>query len=325
MSKAIKTLFLGSNWEALDTLKALDDDKRFKIAGVITKPDKPVGRKQKILPTEIKIYAQQNSIPVFHTHGKSKLYRLALEKFQPELIVCKSFGEILPSFFIDFPKFGSINVHYSLLPKYRGAIPIQKAILEGDSRTGITIVKMVRKLDAGPILAQFEEKIKPDDTNLSLRKRLVTKTREVLADTLIRWIDGDLKTMPQDDSKATYCTQDEISKENAYINFRNMAPELIYRKVRALIPWPVAWCYFPGRDTNSTEKNLTRMKIFDIKLVSLSNLDFSLNPGQFGIHANHFYVGSIDPRILIEFISVQLAGRSKIPVEELVNGLKNLL
>lgn len=311
---AIKTLFVGSNWEALATLKTLHEDERFEIVGVITQPDKPVGRKQEILPTEIKLYCNQAKIPVFHTESKPENYKLAAERFSPELIVCKSFGEIIPGFFLEAPKYKAINVHYSLLPLYRGAVPIQKAILNGDKNTGITIVQMVEKLDAGPILAQFTEEIRDDDTNQTLRERLVKLTQEKLPDILEQWCNGEIAAKPQDDSKATYCWQKDISKDSAEIIFANETAENIDRKIRALLPWPVAWTMFDGK----------RLKIFEAKLISTADLPQSdaKYKESFIIANQRLFAKTKSSGTLLEILELQIEGKSRFKAEEFVNGYK---
>jgi len=256
----IKTLFIGSNWEALETLRTLYEDDRFDIVGIITQPDKPVGRKQEILPTEVKQFGLDHGIDVFHTMSNHEKYKEALEKFEPELILCKSFGEILPEFFLEAPKYKTINVHYSLLPKYRGAVPIQSAILAGDKETGISIVKMVKKMDAGPVLAQLREEIRPDDTNQSLRERLVALTCSVLPDILEKWCQGKIATKDQNEKKASYCWKDDISKDKAFIDLEKDDVHLAERKVRAFLPWPVAWTIINGK----------RVKIFKAEVTSIA-------------------------------------------------------
>jgi len=250
----IKTLFIGSNWEALETLKTLYSDSRFEIVGIITQIDKPVGRKQEILPTEVKQFGANHAIRVFHTMSDEERYKEALSMFDPELIVCKSFGEILPEFFLEAPKYKTINVHYSLLPKFRGAVPIQAAILAGEKETGISIVRMVKDMDAGPILAQYKEIVLEDDTNQSLRERLVKITCRELPDVLVKWCSGDIKSIAQDDSEATYCWKKDIEKEKAFVDLEKDDPVLIDRKVRAFLPWPVAWTIIRGK----------RVKIFKV-------------------------------------------------------------
>ena len=167
------------------------------------------------------------------------------------------FGEIIPKEFISYPKYGCINIHFSILPKYRGAVPIQKAILEGEKETGITIMLMSEGLDEGDILKVFKEKIREDDSNISLRKRLVKKGNTVLIPTLMDWINGEIVPSKQDHSKATYCWQKEISKERAEILWDSYEPEYIERMVRALLPWPIAWSMWNGK----------RIQIFDAEIL----------------------------------------------------------
>lgn len=301
----IKTLFLGSNWEALETLKTLNSDPRFKIVGVITQPDKPTGRKQIIEPSEIKKYCQSNKIQVFHTESQKEKYDEAKKIFNPELIVCKSFGEIVPGDFLEYPKYKSINVHYSLLPKYRGAVPIQMAIMNGDDITGITIVEMVERLDAGPILAQFEEKILTEDTNQTLRERLVKKNCEVLGDTLFKWCNGEIIAKEQDESQKSFCWQKDISKDNAQVDFINEDAIFIERKIRALLPWPVAWCEFKGK----------RIKIFKGK-VTTQQLNMTL--GEFYKFENNLYVNCKSDALLIN--ELQMEGKGIVSGEEFARG-----
>ena len=155
----VDTLFLGTDWESVETLQALNHNLRFNIVGVITTTDKPVGRKQTLTPSKVKEYALDSGIEVFHTDKNIDRYKKALELFKPELIVCKAFGEIVPEFFLQYPKYNSINIHFSILPKYRGAVPIQRAILDGEKETGISIMLMSKGLDEGDILKIFKEEI----------------------------------------------------------------------------------------------------------------------------------------------------------------------
>lgn len=304
----IKTLFLGSNWEALATLKTLHEDDRFDLVGVITQPDKPVGRKKELKLTEIKQYALDNGIEVFHTLNDANRYNEALELYKPELIITKSYGEIIPESFLMYPKYKSINVHFSLLPKYRGAVPIQAAIMNGDKITGITIVQMVKELDAGPILAIYEEEILPNDTNLSLRERLVIKASQVLPDLLEKWVNGDITPTPQDDSQATFCWQKDISKEAAFIEWEKEEPERIINKVKAMIPWPITWTLFGDK----------RLKIFEAELSD--PLETPLKPGVFKSFDNNLYVGTNNPLQPIKLISVQLEGKDIVAGSEFVRG-----
>jgi len=305
----VKTLFLGTDWESVETLEELDKDPRFNVVGVITQPDKEVGRKQVLTPSKVKVFSLENNIPVFHTEKKEEKYKEALEKFKPELIVCKAFGEIIPSFFLEYPQYKAINVHFSLLPKYRGAVPIQKAILGGEKRTGITIMLMSEGLDEGDILAQFEEDILKSDTNQSLRDRLVKKSRYVLPEVLEQWINGEITPQKQDDSLATYCWQKDISKDKAEIDWENENPEYIERKIRAMIPWPVAWTIMNGK----------RMKIYK---ASLENLKRDLNPGEVFIEKGKLYIGTKNLSKVLYVEELQLEGKKRMNSQDYIRGLQ---
>jgi methionyl-tRNA formyltransferase len=296
----IKTLFIGSNWEALETLKVLKQDPRFEIVGVITQPSKPVGRKQTVEETEIISFSKINKIPTFTDDN----YKKIADELDYDLIVCKSFGRILPSWFLK----NAINVHYSLLPKYRGAVPIQKAIMEGETETGISIVLMGRKLDAGDILYQAKEKILPNDTNESLRKRLVALTGQVLPNILVKWQEGKVTPTPQDEKLASYCYREDISKDNAFIDFLNMSTDRVERIVRAMIPWPIAWTVLP---------NGKRMKIFEGKVVERKMVD------DIEIDGKRLFFRCEDG--CYECLVVQVEGGKRLNVETLLNGnlLKN--
>ena len=292
-----RLLFLGSNWESVSTLEALRLDDRFEIVGVITQPDKPSGRKGKIQPTEVKKWCESVDIPVYHTVRDDSRYREALELFQPDIVVCKSFGEIIPDFFLETPKYGAINIHYSLLPKYRGAIPIQKAIIDGLDTTGITYVKMVEALDAGGILEMYEERVRPDDTNLSLRERLVEITGQTVGVTLQRWIDGEIDLTPQDESQATYCWKREISKEEAQINWTEDDALSVDRRIRGYIPWPVAWFMHEGK----------RVKVFEARILEVP---INIPTGKLRIFDEKLVVKTADESI-VELVEVQIEGKTK--------------
>lgn len=315
IKEPVQTLFLGTDWESVETLKSLLEDKRFKILGVITTPDKPVGREQKITPSKVKEYALKNGIQVFHTERKEEKYKEALEIFRPELIVCKAFGEIVPKFFIDYPKYKAINVHFSILPKYRGAVPIQKAILDGEKETGISFMLMSQGMDEGDILKIYTEEILPTDTNLSLRKRLVTKSAEVIGDVLEEWISGEIHPIPQDNSKATYCWQKDISKENAEIHWDTMNPEYIERMIRAFIPWPVAWF-------TSTNLNGKTIKIFESNLVSIPN---EFLPGEIFKKDSSLYISTNNPLLALKLTKLQIEGKKEMTDKDFLNGFSTHL
>lgn len=316
----MRTIFLGTAWESLETLKVLHEDSFFEVVCVITTPDKPVGRKQKLTPSEVKKYAFEHDIPVVHTEKKKENYIKVLEEYKPEIVVCKAFGEIVPKEFLDYPKYGCINIHFSILPKYRGAVPIQKAILEGEKETGISIMLMSEGLDEGDILKIFKEEIKEKDTNITLRERLVKKTTEVLIPTLRDWVEGNITVVKQKDEDATYCWQKDISKENAEILWDQYEPEYIERMVRALVPWPVAWTTFP--DTLQDSLAGKRVKIFEAELVKLEH---NKTPGDMFSKEDMVLFATKDSKIALRVTSFQLEGKSKTNEKQFLNGIQGEL
>jgi methionyl-tRNA formyltransferase len=312
----IRTIFLGSDWESLETLKALNEDSRFEIIAVITPPDKPVGRKQIMTPSKVKEYALENNIDVFHTEKQKERYQEALDKYDPELVVCKAFGEIVPEFFLEYPKYKSINVHFSILPKYRGAIPIQKALLDGEKKTGISVMLMSAGLDEGDVLEIFEEDILDTDTNLLLRERLVKKSADILGDVLIKWVEGKITPVPQDDSLATYCWQKEISKENAEIDWNSMDMEYIERMVRAMQPWPIAWTMLNMNEDEKLQNK--RLKIFKSEIEELDKEDL----GRLYSHNGNVYIQGKDGKSL-RILELQLEGKNKTDYKQFLNGFLN--
>lgn len=301
-----KTIFLGSNWESLEILKELHKNRDFEIVSVITQPDRPFGRKKQLKPTEVKEFAQENSIPVLLADKGTAVYKEALETYKPDLIVCIAFGEIVPDFFLEAPKHKAINVHFSVLPKYRGAVPIQMAVLNGDEKTGISIVQMVQEMDAGPVLATYEEPILPTDTNQSLRERLVERSRKELPKILKLWISGEITALKQDSRFATFCYQKDIAKDKAEIKWDQMSPEQIERMIRAFIPWPIAWTVFEGK----------RLKIFEAGLVQ----EDYLMPGEFKSKGGRLLVGTRDSSKQIELLRIQIEGKKEMSSREFLSG-----
>lgn len=313
-TQPINTLFLGTDWESVETLKALNQDVRFNIVGVITTVDKPVGRKQILTPSKVKEYAIESGIEVFHTEKNIEMYQKALDMFKPELIVCKAFGEILPEFFIQYPKYKSINIHFSILPKYRGAVPIQKAILDGQKETGISIMLMSAGMDEGDILKIFKEPILENDTNLSLRERLVKKSAQILGDVLDDWIKNKIRPIKQDESKATYCWQKDISKENVEIKWDSMEPEYIERLVRAMIPWPVAWFA-----SNNIHRNLQNKKI-QIHKAQIIEQNTNLEPGIIYIKDSMVLVSTKKQDTSLRLLELQIEGKTVMNEKQFLNG-----
>jgi methionyl-tRNA formyltransferase len=229
----------------------------FKPVLVITAPDKPVGRKQIISSPPVKIISEKYNIPVLQPEKITEAKK-ELEKISPDLIILSAYGKILPKEILNIPKYGCLNIHPSLLPKYRGSSPIQMAILNGDKKTGITIILMVEKMDEGPVLASKEYKIKPNVTYKELEKELAELGGKVLVDTIPKWIKKRIKPRSQDNSKAIYTKI--LTREDGVVDWKKPA-EFIERQVRAFNPWPGTFCNY--QQSEKTQK----MKILEANVL----------------------------------------------------------
>lgn len=241
----MRIIFMGTPDFAVGTLTALIEAGH-EIVLAVTQPDKPQGRKQTLVAPPVKEAAVSRGIPVFQPKRVREPEALAeLKKYEPELIVVAAFGQLLPKELLDMPTFGCINVHASLLPKYRGAAPIQWAILNGDALTGVTIMRMDVGLDTGDMIAREEVAIAPEDTGGTLFDKLAKAGAELLVRTIPSIADGTAVYTPQDESEATKVGQ--ISKKDGRIDFTRSARS-IECQVRGLNPWPSAYTYL-GKKT----------------------------------------------------------------------------
>ena len=239
----IRCVFMGSPEFALPTLEAITE--KFSVAGVVTQPDRPAGRGRALTPPPVKILAQDLGLPIIQPNRMRDPDAMQrLHEWNPDVIVVAAFGQILRPEVLDLPRFGSINVHASLLPRWRGAAPIQAAILHGDPVTGVTIMKMDPGVDTGPILSQQSIPIHPEDTAGTLSDRLASLGAELLVQTLPRYIEGEIEPRPQDDSQATYAPM--LKKSDGELDFSQPAEQLA-RKVRAFNPWPGAFFFWMGQ------------------------------------------------------------------------------
>lgn len=316
----VKTMFLGTGWESVETLKILHKSKAFEVVAVITTPDKPIGRKQIVTPSDVKKYALENNIPVEQPDKVKERYIEIAQKYNPEIVICKAFGEIVPKEFLDYPKYGCINIHFSLLPKFRGAVPIQKALLDGEKETGITIMLMSEGLDEGDIIDTYTEEIREDDTNISLRERLVKKSTEVLIPVLNKWINGEIVPIAQENSLATYCWQKDISKDKAEIKLEEYEPKYIDRMVRAFIPWPIAWIVLP--ESNNENLSKKTMKIYKTEITKGKKI---IIPGMLWTDGRDVYVSTKEKGISLKLIDFQIEGRKRMGGREFLNGVGRVL
>ncbi|MDP4082985.1 MAG: methionyl-tRNA formyltransferase [Bacillota bacterium] len=240
----VKIIFMGTPYFSVPVLRQIMND-GYDVIGVVTQPDRPVGRKRVLTPPPVKVEALKHGIPVFQPErirNKEELEQILALK--PDLIVTAAFGQILPKQLLDAPQFGCINVHASLLPELRGGAPIHYAILQGKKKTGVTIMYMVEKLDAGDILTQVEVQIHEEDNVGTLHEKLSAAGSKLLSETLPLLLEGKLTPIPQNNEKATFASN--IKREQEKIDWLKMGEE-IYNHIRGLCPWPVAFTILEGQ------------------------------------------------------------------------------
>ena len=233
----MRILFMGTPDFAVASLKRLVEDGH-EICGVFTQPDKPKNRGHKLTPSPVKEYALSQGLEVYQPLKMRDGEAFSVvEQLAPELIVVAAYGKILPEDILNFPKYGSINVHSSLLPKYRGAAPINWAILDGEEVTGVSIMYMAKELDAGDVILQKTTPIGPREDALSLTTRLAELGAEALSETVAALRNGTAARTPQDGSKMTYASM--LTKEMSPVDWTRSA-HAISCQIRGLIPWPCA-------------------------------------------------------------------------------------
>ncbi len=231
---------MGSPNFAVPSLSALIN--KYDIVGVVTQPDQPSGRGRTLTPPPVKVLAQSNNLPIIQpVNLKDENAINQLVDWEPDLIIVVAFGQILRKNVLELPPLGCINVHASLLPRWRGAAPIQAAIFAGDAETGVTIMKMDRGVDTGPILTKKIEPILPDDTNQSLGLRLSSIGAGLLMDNLPLYLEGKIQLKAQDGALSTYAPM--IRKEQGELDF-NQPLNFLERQVRAYYPWPGTYMKF---------------------------------------------------------------------------------
>lgn len=232
---------MGTAELAVNSLEALIQCPEIKVVGVVTQPDRPQGRKLQLTPSPVKEAALRASLPILQPEKIKHPEALqALTDWAPELCVVAAYGQILPARVLDLPRYGCLNVHTSLLPKYRGAAPIQWAILNGDSETGVTLMKMDPGLDTGPILKQERTPILESDTAVTLHARLAEIGGRLLVQTIPDWVAGRVPAIPQPEEGASYARK--IEKQDGNLDWR-LPAVVLWNRVRGLVPWPGTYLF----------------------------------------------------------------------------------
>lgn len=255
--------FWGTPSVASETLKILKEA-GIMPAVIITSPDTKSGRGLELKPSPVAVFAEQNNIPCLKPEKLDAEFYNNLKATSFELSIVVAYGKIIPEEIIKMPKLGSINIHYSLLPKYRGASPVESAILNGETETGITIQKMVYKLDAGPIIAQEKIEIGKNEKAPELFLRLIKTGGELLVKTLPDFLAGKINTIPQKETGATHCGK--IKKEDGLIDLNDDA-EKNYNKFRAYATWPRGFFFKDGKRMIITKAKLENNKLTIEKVI----------------------------------------------------------
>ncbi len=247
-NRPFSIIFMGTPALAAHILKRLLDatDAPARVVAVVTRPDQPRGRGLKLHPSEVAQVAAEHDLPILKpVKIRTAEFLDQLKSYRPDLLVVAAYGRILPAAMLQLPALMPINVHASLLPRHRGAAPIQGTLLAGDRVTGVTIMRMVEQMDAGPILLQRETPMAAEETQATLTERLAELGAQALLEALDALGRGALHEVPQDESQATYTTL--VKKEDARIDW-SLPAEQIERMVRAYDPWPVAFTEFKGEE-----------------------------------------------------------------------------
>lgn len=299
-----KIVFMGTPDFSVPVLKRLLED-QYDVIAVVTQPDRPVGRKKILTPPPVKVEALKQGIPVFQPEKIREKAELAkILELQPDLVVTAAFGQILPKELLDAPSYGCINVHASLLPELRGGAPIHYSLLLGKPKTGITIMYMAEKLDAGDLLTQAEVTITEEDNVGTLHDKLSIIGAELLSNTLPKLLNGELTSIPQEEVKATFAPN--IKREQEKIDWTKPGED-IYNHIRGLNPWPVAY----------TTWNKAVIKIWKSEKIASKKND---SPGQVIEILKDGIVVSTGNETAIKITELQPAGKKRMAAEQYLRG-----
>lgn len=304
---SMKILFMGTPDFALFSLRALVEAGE-DIIGVVTQPDKPKGRGYTLTPPPVKVYAFEKNIPVYQPNTlRGEEFANLLSELSPDLIVVVAYGKILPANVLEFPKYGCINVHGSLLPAYRGAAPMQRAIMEGQCETGITTQMMADGIDTGDILLISKVAIQENDNFETIHDKLGECGAETLLSTLKELRAGTLTRQKQDDSLATYAAK--IEKADCVIDFTKSANE-VHNQIRGLSPIPLAFTYTPDG------------KMLKVPTTEVAKREGSLAPAGTVLSLNGGKIEVACGSGSVSILSVLPEGKKKMAASDFINGRK---
>jgi methionyl-tRNA formyltransferase len=301
----MKIVFFGTPEIAVPILETLTQIPDFDVVSVVTQPDRPVGRKGEVTPPPVKASAEKLGIEVIQPENKKDLDD-ALDGIEADFFIVVAYGMIIPQHILDIPEFGSINIHYSLLPKYRGASPIQESLLHGDKETGVTLIKMDEKLDHGPVFLMKRIEIDSDDNLLSLSIKLTNLSSQILPLAVEDIYNGNLDPIDQPHEQATFCKK--IKKSDGMIDWKHSAQEIV-NMIRAYTPWPSVFTEIGGK-----KLKIIKADVYD------GNSD---KPGEFIIEDKILKISTSNGFLVPK--KVQLEGKKEVDIETFLNGYSSLI
>jgi len=307
-NKDIKIIFMGSSDFSVPIF--LELIKQFNVVGLVTEVDKPAGRKKQIVSPPTKLIAEEHSIPCFQPSSlKNPEFLAKLKNLNADLVVVASYGKILPPAALNLAPNGCINIHPSLLPKYRGASPIQTALLKGEEETGVSIILMDQGMDTGDILAQESCAIDPNDYYLSLSYKLAELSVKLLIKNLPIYLNQCIKLRIQKDDDATYCYQ--IKKTDGKIDWNKKA-QSIHNQLRAFAKWPGAYAMF-------NKRKLDILRAFPVKL----EVQRELKNGEVIMQDSNIYVKCGED--FLQLIEVKVEGKQACKINDFINGYQKFV
>lgn len=303
-----KIVYLGTPEISANALKGLIESNLFDIVGVVTKPDQPVGRKMIMTPSPVALVAREYNIPLHKPIKLNKDYEF-IEKLKPDLLLTFAYGQIISTKVLALSKYKPLNVHASLLPKYRGAAPIQYAIKDGEKVTGVSLMEMVKEMDAGDVYATVKVDIDNNDNYTSLAQKVSKAGLELLINYLPKYFNNELVGVNQDESKVTFCPS--IKKEEEHLDL-NLSPNQFVNYVRALSETPGAYLILDNQPFKIFKARVKEYVDNNVALGTIVNADkkgliIKVNGGE------------------VYLDEVQKAGKKKIDYKSFVNGEKNIL
>lgn len=307
---SLKIVFAGTSEFAVHSLTALVNSEH-QIIAVYTQPDRPAGRGLKLTPSPVKKAALDYQLPVYQPASlRDAQAQAELAALQPDLIAVVVYGTLLPRAVLDLPRLGCLNVHPSILPRWRGPTPLQRAIEAGDLETGVTIMLLDEGCDTGDILSQQHSPLYPTDTAQSLSTRLAIMGSELLVRTIDQWEHQQIIATKQDDSQAIYAPK--LEKSDGNLDW-NLSAAVLERKIRAFNPWPVAFTHWEGQV----------LRVWQAELIG-ERVAANIRPGTIlALHSNGIDVATGDQ--VLRLITIQLAGNKAISAQDFINAKRQLL